>query len=288
MYKFSILLFVSLFLFSAFKSDKPAYLLFTKEGKTVKYSKMIKDLEEADIVLFGELHNSPVSHWLELEITKDLYAFKKDNLILAAEMFETDNQLILTEYVDSVISQGRFEDEAKLWPNYKTDYKPLVEFARKNRLQFVASNVPRRYASLVNSKGFEGLEGLSEEAKAFLPPLPVKYDPELDCYKSMMKMPGMGSHVTPNFPKAQAIKDATMAHSILKYWSPGKLLIHYHGAYHSENFESIYWYLEQENPNLNIVTIHSVSQEDNTELTQENTGKADYTICVDGDMTSTR
>ncbi|MCG6186480.1 ChaN family lipoprotein [Maribellus maritimus] len=288
MNRFQILLFVLLFLFSAFKSDKPAYLLYTKEGKTVKYSKMLKELEDADVVLFGELHNSPISHWLELEITKDLYAMKEDNLILAAEMFETDNQLILSEYIDSMITTSRFEDEAKLWPNYKTDYKPLVEFARKNKLQFVASNVPRRYASLVNSKGFEGLEELTDEAKTFLPPLPIKYDPELNCYKSMMEMEGMGAHVTPNFPKAQAIKDATMAHSILQFWKPGKQMIHYHGAYHSENFESIYWYLKQANPNLNIVTIHSVSQADNTKLTEKNTGKADYTICVDEDMTSTR
>ncbi len=288
MNKSYILLFVSLILFSAFKSDKPAYVLFSKDGKPEKYEKMMKDLSDADIVLFGELHNNPVIHWLELEITKDLYEGKTNKLILAAEMFETDNQLILSEYTDSIISTSRFEDEAKLWPNYKTDYKPLVEFARENRLTFVASNVPRRYASLVSSKGFEGLNELSDEAKQLLPPLPIDYDPELNCYKSMMQMEGMGSHVTANFPKAQAIKDATMAYSILKYWKKGKLLIHYHGAYHSENFESIYWYLKKANPKLKIVTIHSVEQEDNTELTEENTGKADFTICVDSDMTKTQ
>lgn len=288
MNKSYILLFVSLILFSAFKSDKPAYVLFSKDGKPEKYEKMMKDLSDADIVLFGELHNNPVVHWLELEITKDLYDEKKQDLILAAEMFETDNQLILSEYTDSLISTSRFEDEAKLWPNYKTDYKPLVEFARENRLTFVASNVPRRYASLVSSKGFEGLNELSDEAKKLLPPLPIDYDPELNCYKSMMQMEGMGSHVTANFPKAQAIKDATMAHSILKHWEKRKLLIHYHGAYHSENFESIYWYLKKVNPKLKIVTIHSVEQDDNTELTEENTGKADFTICVDSDMTKTQ
>jgi uncharacterized iron-regulated protein len=195
--------------------------------------------------------------------------------------------LILTEYIQNLISTVRFEDEAKLWSNYKTDYKPLVEFARKNQLQFVASNVPRRYASLVNSKGFEALQELTDEAKAFLPPLPIDYDPELNCYKSMLTMEGVGTHVTPNFPKAQAIKDATMAHSILKYWSPGKTLLHFHGAYHSENFESIYWYLKKANPKLKIVTIHTVTQKDISELLKENTGKADYTVCVDEDMTTT-
>lgn len=288
MKKVQVFLVVLFFVFTAFKSDKPAYFLYNKEGKDVKYEKMMKQLEDADIVLFGESHDNPIAHWLELEVTKDLFEMKKANLIIGAEMFESDNQVILSEYLDSLITQSSFESEARLWPNYKTDYKPLIEFANKNRIPFIATNVPRRYASLVNKKGFEGLEELSEEAKAFLPPLPVKYDPNLNCYKSMMEMPGMGSHVTPNFPKAQAIKDATMAHFILKNWEKGKTFLHYHGSYHSENFESIYWYLKQENPDLNIVTIHTVSQDDVTKLEEENTGRADFTICVDADMTKTR
>ena len=288
MKKNQFLLVVLFFVFAAFKTDKPAYFLFNKEGKDVKYEKMFKELEDADIVLFGESHDNPISHWLQFELTRDLFDVKKDKLVMGAEMFESDNQVILNEYLSGKISQSSFESEARLWPNYKTDYKPLVEFAKTNNIPFVASNVPRRYASLVNRSGFEGLEELSAEAKAFIPPLPIKYDPELNCYKSMMEMEGMGSHVTPNFPKAQAIKDATMAHFILKNWSPGQLLIHYHGSYHSENFESIYWYLKQANPDLKIVTITTVSQDDVTELAKENTGKADFTICVDEDMTKTR
>lgn len=254
----------------------------------MKYEKMIKSLKDADIVLFGESHDNPISHWLELEVSRDLLEMKGEKLVLGAEMFESDNQVILNEYLEGKIVQNSFESEARLWPNYKTDYKPLVEFAKKNKLNFVATNVPRRYAALVNKQGFEGLEELSDEAKTFLPPLPINYDSTLNCYKSMMEMEGMGSHVTENFPKAQAIKDATMAYFILKNWSPGQLLLHFHGSYHSENFESIYWYLKQANPNLNIVTIHTVSQADVTELQSENTGKADFTICVVQDMTKTR
>ncbi|SHF67905.1 Uncharacterized iron-regulated protein [Mariniphaga anaerophila] len=287
MKKTPIVLLLLFFVFSGFKPGKPAWMLFSKESKKIKYGKMIKKIQDADIVLFGELHNNPVAHWLQLELTRDLFALKDTNLVLGAEMFESDNQVILDEYFAGLISRTRFEDEARLWRNYSTDYKPLVEFARGNNLRFVASNVPRRYASLVNSRGFEGLEELSEEAKSFLPPLPVLYNPELNCYKSMMQMEGMGAHVNENFPKAQAIKDATMAHFILKNRMPGKLLIHYNGAYHSDNFESIYWYLKQHNPNLNIVTITTVSQEDVSELAEENAGKADYTICIHENMTTT-
>ncbi len=289
MKKYQVLLVLLFFVFAAFKSDKPAYFLFNKNGKAIKYSKMIKEIQDADIVLFGEYHNNPISHWLQLEVTKDLFDVKGKKLVLGAEMFESDNQLILTEYLDSLITQKKFEAEARLWPNYKTDYKPLIEFANKNRLNFVASNVPRRYASVVNSKGFEGLEELSDEAKKLIPPLPIRYDAELDCYKSMLAMgEGMGRHVNENFPKAQALKDATMSYFIMENWTAGQLFLHYHGAYHSDNFESIYWHLKQQNPNLNIVTITTVSQADVTELTEENTGTADYTICVAENMTSTR
>jgi uncharacterized iron-regulated protein len=287
MKKYSVLLVFVFILFAAFKTDKSACLLYNQKGKEVKYDKMLKQIQGADIILFGELHNNPIAHWLQIELTKDLYAKKKDDLILGAEMFESDNQLILDEYLDSLISQSRFEAEARLWPNYKTDYKPLIEFANEKQLRFVATNIPRRYATLVNNEGFEGLEKLSDEAKKFLPPLPVKYDSTLNAYKSMMEMDGMRSHVTPNFPKAQAIKDATMAYFILENWSAGKLFLHFHGAYHSENFESIYWYLKQENPNLNIVTIHTVQQEDISKLEEETEGKADFIICVDEDMTKT-
>ncbi len=284
------LTFLFLFLpliFYGFKTGKPAYLLFNENGKKVKYNKMLNQIKDADIILFGELHNNPVSHWLQLKLTKDLHLLNDSGLILGAEMFESDNQLILDEYFDGLISQMRFEAEARLWSNYKTDYKPLLEYARKNRLRFVATNVPRRYASLVNSEGFTALEQLSDEAKAFLPPLPVLYNPELSSYKEMMNMEGMQGHISENFPKAQAVKDAAMAHFILKNLSPGKQFVHFNGAYHSDNFEGIYWYLKQYEASLNIVTITTVLQENIRELEEDYTGRANFIICVDEDMTTT-
>jgi uncharacterized iron-regulated protein len=285
-YLLLIVIFISA---SALKSDKPAYSIFNEKGKEVKYKKMVEAALEADIVMFGELHNNPISHWLQLEVTKDLFAEKGTDLVLAAEMFESDNQLILDEYLSGIIRQKSFEDEARLWNNYKTDYKPLVEFAKENDLKFVASNIPRRYASVVHSEGFEGLDSLSDHAKYFIAPLPPEYDPELPGYKAMMEMMGgMGSeHANPNLPKAQAIKDATMAYFTLENWAPGKLVIHYNGAYHSDNFEGIVWYLLNQNPDLKIVTITTVEQAEIEALDEENTGTANFTICVPEDMTKT-
>ncbi|MDT8400957.1 MAG: ChaN family lipoprotein [Bacteroidales bacterium] len=273
----------------AFKADKPAYTLFDSAGKETTYAKLIKDASKADIVFYGELHNDPLSHWLELEITKDLHTIVGDNLILGAEMFERDDQLLLNEYLDNMYESDKFEPEAKLWSNYKTDYKPLLEYARENRLMFVATNIPRRYASMVSKSGFESLDSLSEEARKYIAPLPPLYDSELKGYKDMLNMgggPGMG-HVNENLPKAQAIKDATMAFSILEHWKEGKTFIHYNGSYHSRNFEGIIWYLLQAEPDLNIVTVETVIQEDISELEEDNTGIASYVVAVPESMTKT-
>jgi len=273
----------------AMRSDIKAFQLFNQKGKTVKYKKLLQDAVNADVILFGELHNNPISHWLQLELTKDLFSTVGDKLILAAEMFETDNQMLLDEYTSGLIRQRNFEDEAKLWNNYTTDYKPLVEFARENKLTFVAANIPRRYASMVHRGGFEALLDLSDDAKALIAPLPMAYDPELPGYKAMMEMMGgMGAaHANANLPKAQAAKDATMAHSILKYFETGKTILHFNGAYHSNNFEGIYWYLKQSNPELNILTISTVEQDSIDKLSDEFKGIANYIINVPSTMTKT-
>ena len=281
-----LLLIISLLSFS-FKPDKPAYKLFDKNGKEVKYSKMIKELKKNRIVFIGELHDNPISHWLELQITKDLYDTASPNLILGAEMFEADNQLIIDEYLKKFFDDKRFEAEAKLWKNYKTDYKPLMLFARDNGLQFIATNIPRRYANIVFRKGFEGLDELSPEAKKHIAPLPVTYDPDVKCYKDMLKMDNMPAHGMANLPKAQAVKDATMAYFIDKNMEPGKIFIHYNGSYHSQNHEGIVWYLDQMKKGYAIATITTVLQKDISKLDDGNKGTADYIICVPEDITRT-
>ncbi len=266
---------------------KPAYVLYNSKGKKMKYAKMIKKISNSDVLFFGEQHNNPIAHWLQLEVTKEIFALRGQNLILAAEMIETDNQSLLDQYLAGVKSEEDFEAEARLWNNYKTDYKPLVLFAKENKLTFVASNIPRRYASMVYKKGIESLDTLDEATKAFIAPLPIEIDLELPGYQNMLKMMGGHGATNENFPKAQAVKDATMGYSITKYWSAGKYLIHYNGAYHSDNYEGTVWYVNKYNPNIKHSTITTVSQKDISKLEKENIGKADFIICVPENMTKT-
>ncbi len=270
----------------AVSQDKPAYRLYKSGGKEVKWEKMLKDLAAADVVFFGEQHNDPIGHWLELQLTKDLFVARDSQLVLGAEMFEHDNQVILDEFLAGKFDDSKFEDDARLWQNYDTDYKPLLSFAHDHGLYFVATDVPRRYASMVFRGGFESLEDLSAQAKTFIAPLPVPYDPGLSCYKNMASM-GMGHAPSENLPKAQAIKDATMGYFITENTRPGYIFLHFNGEYHSENKEGTVWYVNQYAPGLSVKTISAVFQEDTGKLDEPNLNIADYIIVVPGDMTRT-
>jgi len=290
--KYIISLFIIFLTLNLNAQVKSAYQIFNGEGRKADYGDMLKVSIKADVIFFGELHDNPIAHWLEYEITKDLHSEKGKNLILAAEMFETDNQLIIDEYFAGTIKESSFESETRLWSNYKTDYKPLLNFARENGLKLVASNIPRRYASAVASGGFEALSLLSSEALKYIVPLPVEYDPELPCYKEMLSMDGavagpMTNKVSDNLPKAQAIKDATMANSIVKFRQPSQTVIHYNGSYHSDRYMGIIWYLNKYSPGLKISTITTVLQDDIGKMKDESLGKADFIIAIPASMTRT-
>ncbi len=283
MKKIIITIIAVVFIQLIFAQQKPAYILYNAKGKKVSYKKMMRQLLAKDILLFGELHNNPIAHWLQLKLSKDLGS--KRQLVMGAEMFEQDNQPALNLYLQGKISAKGLDSMARLWKNYPTDYAPLVNYAKENNIIFAATNIPRRYASLVSRGGFEALDTLPALQKAWIAPLPILYDSTLPGYKKMLNM--MPGHGAANFPKAQAIKDATMAHFILQYFVPGKLFIHFNGAYHSENYEGILWYLKQQQPQLKYATITTVSQKKLSSLLTENKGKADFIICVDEDMTTT-
>jgi uncharacterized iron-regulated protein len=263
--------------------DLQNYQLFDKNGKKTTYKKLVKASEKSQIILFGEVHNIPICHWMQLKLAQDLK--QKRDLVLGAEMLEADNQTPLNQYLNGEIDQKAFDTLARLWINYKTDYKPLVDFAKDNKLKFIATNIPRRYASMVFKKDFDGLKELTKQELSWIAPLPMPFDINLPGYKNMLSM--MGGHAGEKMPKAQAIKDATMAHFILKNYEPNQVFLHFNGTYHSDNYEGISWYLNHYQKGLSILTIATVEQKDVKKLDKEHYNKADFILVVDEQMTKT-
>lgn len=301
--------------------DKPAYRLYDARLKSTTYAKLLQQAANADVVLFGELHNNPICHWLEKALTTDLAALKAGKLVLGAEMFESDNQTALSDYVQGKTTELEFAGQTRLWPNYETDYKPIVDFARQQKISFVATNVPRKYATLVARQGLAALDTIPAETKRQLAPLPLTVDLTLPGYAAMLEMmngsaPADRSHgatgtvpathgssgaksphgtmsgpadASPaaNFARAQAIKDATMAHFILQNHQPGQTLLHFNGDYHSKNFEGISWYLHKQQPTLKILTISSVEIPNIDKPDADNRNLANFVIAIPDDMTKT-
>ncbi len=268
----------------SFKNDKPAYVLYNSKGKKITFSKMISGLQKKEIILFGEIHNNPIAHWLQLELAMELN--KSNDLILGAEMFESDNQEGLDLYLKDSITFTEFDTTVRLWNNYKTDYKPLVDYAKFNSLPFIATNIPRRYAALVHKNGgFSALDSLNSREKSWMAPLPIPFDPDIPSYKAMLQM--FAGHGHPDMIKAQASKDATMAYFILKNWQENHMFLHFNGSYHSNNYEGILWYINAQNPQIKCGTISTVNQQNIQQLNKEFIGLADYIIVVDNDMIKT-
>lgn len=284
--KYFVLYLMSLLSFVSVRAQelKP-FEIYNHNGKKVSYKKMLKDLSKQEVVLFGELHDNSIVHWIQLRLMKDLAQNRP--LTFGLEMFERDQQSVINEYLKGAISESQFDTLTRFWNNYKTDYRPMVEWAKAHNIPVVATNVPRTYAKIIHKQGEDALMELNNEEKQFIAPLPIPYDANLPAYQKMMEMFKDSPHANPNFSKAQALKDATMAYSIVQNYQANKLFYHINGAFHSDHHEAIVWYLQQYQPSLKIKTISVVETDQVHTFQKEHRTQADYIIYVSSDMIKT-
>jgi uncharacterized iron-regulated protein len=249
----------------------------TKTSKEVKLADIVDEMKNYDVVFFGEEHNDSVAHYLQNELLKGLYASYGDKITLSMEMFETDCQLVLDEYLKGFIREKNFTKEARSWSNYR-NYKPMIEFAKEKKINVVAANAPARYANMASRKGLNSLKELSSTAKSFLPPLP--YDtatgPYYEKFTNLMS-DGRNAGITAKdtskkvaapvnsmMPKyilhSQSLWDATMAYSISKVFSKNKKakVLHLNGRFHSDEGFGAVTQLRKYNPKLRILIISSI------------------------------
>ncbi|RKZ34661.1 iron-regulated protein [bacterium] len=256
--------------------ELPPYIILDKDGNKVGMENIIDIAEDGEVIFFGEKHNSSVSHYLEMEILKSLTE-KVDSLAVAMEMFEADNQTALNKYLTGKIDEQEFKNSVRLWENYDTDYRPLIEFSRENNIPVIAANIPRRLASMVSRGGIESWDTLSENEKKFIP---QKYKFLEDKYKELFlatmdnnpMMKQMGKVNINNLYYAQCVKDEKMAESVAEFLSehPKYKIICYNGSFHSDYGLGIPQKLLFRMPNLQIITISTVIVPEDLELDAKN------------------
>lgn len=207
----------------------------TRSKQIVTIDKIVADMANADVLFFGEEHNDSAGHYLENKIYRALHAQYGSQLALSMEMFETDNQLALNEWLAGLMNDDRYSKDVRLWSNYK-DYRPMLDYAKQNKLPVIAANPPRRYVSLVTRRGMKTLDSLSKQAKSYLPPLP--YDTLSGRYrdKFMETMRGAPESASRNIYYSQSLWDAGMSYSIYSYWKKNKdkKIFHCVGKFHTD------------------------------------------------------
>ncbi len=252
--------------------------LFDKDGEKVEFDALIDDIQDAQIILFGELHGVAATHNMEQKLAQKLFETRGDRLILGGEMWEFDQQIIVNEYVSGLITDKQFINDGRLWPNFSRDYQAFIDVARNNNLPFVATNIPRRYASVVYYEGPDKLLEFEKATQKLLPKLPFTFDEDLPIYAEIADQ--VGGHGTKYLAAAQAIKDATMAMYILNNTKKKNTFLHIHGEYHSKEFQGIYNYIAQEKSKWKVVSISCVMQKDIEKLEDDNLSRANYIFAV--------
>ena len=261
----------------------------TRNKQIITIDKIVTDMNDADVLFFGEEHNDSAGHYLENKILRALHAQYGDKIVLSMEMFETDGQLVLNEYLAGTIDEARFSRDIRLWSNYK-DYRPMIEYAKQNKIPVVAANPPRRYVSLVTRRGMKSLDSLSKAAKKFLPPLP--YDTLTGRYreKFMDIMKGTPGSSSSNIYYSQNLWDAGMSYSVYKFLKENKhkKVFHCVGGFHTEEKLGTAAQLQMRNKKLKILNIASFSDASFNDPDWEKFSyKGDYIILTNPDLKKT-
>src|SRR5688572_3307600 len=228
------------------------------------FEAMLAEIARADVAFVGEQHNDPATHRIERAILEGL-ARRRGNVVVAMEMFERDTQSSLDEYLAGRLNEEDFLRSSRPWPNYATDYKPLVEFARAHGWKVVASNTPRRIAIQVSREGLNAARPDSEtERKLVASEISCPMDDYFKRFTEAMSkghphsggasQQGNGKQIDKKqeedqraalerFYYAQCVKDETMAESVANALglqaTQGAaqirpLVVHFNGAFHSD------------------------------------------------------
>lgn len=232
-----------------------------KNGKELTATQLAQKLTKYDVVFFGEYHDQGEIHKAELDLLQALHKIKGEKLAMSMEMFEVDNQEKLDSFLAGSLSEEAFLATSRPWPNYKTDYAPLVNFAKENNMPVVAANVPRFLAAHV-AKNNASTAGIEAQYQQWLPK--HTYAPEgayKDKFYAQMNSPEAPMKMPPArlaaVYAAQCLKDDKMAESMAAFSDAHKQmqLLHINGCFHSDGHLGTAQKLEALRPELKVAVI---------------------------------
>lgn len=234
------------------------YQLYDPQNRPVNLDQAIQQAASADVVILGEFHTHPAVHDLQGRMLQGLFAQAQAarKICLSMEQFERDTQDALLDYQAGLSGEEAMIEDARAWPNYRSDYRPLVEFAREHDIPVIAANAPRKIVHCVGKQGFAFLDKL-DEAQRNLYSLPLVDNNGQYSEFFRDHSPEHGKKMQ----AAQSIWDATMAESIVQAREYNDCqVVHTVGIFHAAVQGGLINEIRQRDPNLRIVVIEPVYQ----------------------------
>jgi uncharacterized iron-regulated protein len=268
------------------------YRVYRGDGRAATLEDVVQAALQATVTFLGESHDDAVAHYLEEQLLRRTY---KSDLALSLEMFETDVQPVIDEYLKGLITEDHVMASGRAWKNYKADYKPLIEFAKERKMAVIAANAPRRYVNRVSRLGAGALQELSDAARSMLPPLPyaeastayrVKLDRVMEeARKEQEKQKQPPRPQDPvKMAQAQSLWDAGMAFSIATHLTrnPGARVLHCNGSFHTAERLGIVEHLLRYRPETSVVVVTMLSAKSFPKFDREAMlGQGDFVVVTD-------
>ncbi|KXO09497.1 putative iron-regulated protein [Moritella sp. JT01] len=254
------------------------YNLQSPSGQDINLKRFVADIQDADVVLVGEWHTHTGIHRFQTELLQSMIA-DNDNVTLSMEQFTRDKQAIVNAYLAGEIGEGTLIKQGNAWPNYTSDYRPLVELAKANKIDIIAANAPKNIIRCIAKEGISYVDKLPADERTWLAAnINIQDSP----YKThfMASMHHGDESQNDNKFASQVTWDETMAESIVNYLArnPNKQVMHIAGKFHTENGLGTAASILARAPELKVVIVTPVDV--NAELTIAEKATSDYRLQV--------
>ncbi|EMY6775541.1 TPA: ChaN family lipoprotein [Vibrio alginolyticus] len=247
------------------------YQLYTPSGEHIALSKLPIELQQADVILIGEWHTHAGVHRFQTDMLKQLTSYDR-SLALSMEQFTRDKQPVVDAYLRGEIGEQYLMKQANAWPNYESDYRPLVEFAKQKNLPVIAANAPKSIVRCIGRQGLDYINKLDDDQRMFIAQaINTGSSPYKEKFMASMHH-GKPEQTEKQFA-AQVTWDETMAESIVSYLddNPGAQVVHVAGKFHTEQGLGTAASILSRNPSLKVVVISPTDNvlSDNTDYQLE-------------------
>ncbi len=270
-------------------------LLYTNAGMGMPHAASVEQTADIlagyDVIFLGEMHRHPGNHLAQMQLFRTIHE-RAPNIALSMEQFGRDVQKTLDDYLAGHIGENPFVSDARAWGNYRTSYRPLVEYAKAHGLPIIAANAPDQVVRCVGLEGEAFLSRMAPDQRNWAAAaITLSEGAYRDKFMSFVQ--GDASHGGDPEPEetdeikppsdgalrnyaAQVTRHDTMAESITLHLAAhsGRKIVHLSGSFHSDSFLGTVERVKARRPDAKIAVVSPLTVESGADAALSDEDKA--------------